>query len=205
MMEHALVILCGGNSVRMGTDKALLPFGDYCLIEYLVKKFSPYFSNIYLSVKRKGDYAHLHLDVMEISDIYPNAGPMSGLFSALSMIRENEAFFMSVDTPFLEPQTALSLFDSLGDSDICTLEQKTTSIELPAGIYTKNIITTVGKCLLLRRLTFENLCERCNVTYVPFEQIESNTLSSLEAQTFNMDTRQDYYDALLQLKNLMQK
>ena len=27
-MENALVILCGGNSTRMGTDKALLPFGD---------------------------------------------------------------------------------------------------------------------------------------------------------------------------------
>ena len=27
-MNYALVILCGGNSVRMGTDKALLPFGD---------------------------------------------------------------------------------------------------------------------------------------------------------------------------------
>ena len=42
-MENALVILCGGNSTRMGTDKALLPFGDTCLIEYLVRKFQPYF------------------------------------------------------------------------------------------------------------------------------------------------------------------
>ena len=46
-MENALVILCGGNSTRMGTDKALLPFGDTCLIEYLVRKFQPYFSRIY--------------------------------------------------------------------------------------------------------------------------------------------------------------
>ena len=28
-MENALVILCGGNSTRMGTDKALLPFGGH--------------------------------------------------------------------------------------------------------------------------------------------------------------------------------
>ena len=40
-MEHALVILCGGSSTRMGTDKALLPFGDACLIEYLVRRFRP--------------------------------------------------------------------------------------------------------------------------------------------------------------------
>ena len=87
-MENALVILCGGNSTRMGTDKALLPFGDTCLIEYLVRKFQPYFSRIYLSVKIKGDYSHLKLPVTEIPDIYPNQGPMSGIFSGLSMIDE---------------------------------------------------------------------------------------------------------------------
>ena len=65
-MNYALVILCGGNSVRMGTDKALLPFGDCCLLEYLVHKFKPYFSTIYLSVKYIGDYAHLNLPVTEI-------------------------------------------------------------------------------------------------------------------------------------------
>ena len=109
-MENALVILCGGNSTRMGTDKALLPFGDTCLIEYLVRKFQPYFSRIYLSVKIKGDYSHLKLPVTEIPDIYPNQGPMSGIFSGLSMIDEECAFFMSVDTPFLEPKTGLNSF-----------------------------------------------------------------------------------------------
>ncbi len=217
-MEHALVILCGGNSVRMGSDKALLPFGDCCLIEYLVRKFSPHFSNIYLSVKRKGDYAHLNLDVTEIADIYPNAGPMSGLFSALSMMREDSAFFLSVNTPFLEPQTALSLLTAIGDAQICTLEQKETPSELPAGVYTKSIITTVGKCLLLRRLTFENLCDRCVVRYVTAGELmasDSTTLqtdtrtqsfvtsqNAVKAQLFNMDTREDYYRALARLQSV---
>ncbi|MGN0351487.1 MAG: molybdenum cofactor guanylyltransferase [Roseburia sp.] len=196
-MEHALVILCGGNSVRMGTDKALLPFGDSCLIEYLVKEFSPYFSNIYLSVKRKGDYAHLNLKVTEISDIYPNAGPMSGIFSALSMIRENAAFFMSVDTPFLEPATGLALFDAIGDADICTLEEKEKTLDLPTGVYTKNIIMSVGKCLLLRQLTFQNLYARCHTKYIPYDAIPTQT--PFEIQNFNMDTRSDYYHALQML------
>ena len=63
VMSHALVILCGGKSTRIGTDKALLPFGDCCLIEYLVRKFQPDFPKIYLSVQQKNDYAHLNLPV----------------------------------------------------------------------------------------------------------------------------------------------
>ena len=54
-MNHALIILCGGGSTRMGTDKALLPFGEVSLLEYLVNKYKPHFSHIYLSVKKPGE------------------------------------------------------------------------------------------------------------------------------------------------------
>ena len=42
-MTHALVLLCGGLSTRMGTNKAFLPFGEYTLIEYQVRRFRPNF------------------------------------------------------------------------------------------------------------------------------------------------------------------
>ena len=42
-MSYALVLLCGGLSTRMGTNKAFLPFGKYTLIEYQVQRFRPYF------------------------------------------------------------------------------------------------------------------------------------------------------------------
>ena len=89
-MNHALIILCGGGSTRMGTDKALLPFGEVSLLEYLVNKYKPHFSHIYLSVKKPGEYTHLSLPVTEIADLYMNAGPMSGVFSGLSMMDEDQ-------------------------------------------------------------------------------------------------------------------
>ena len=99
-MKHALIILCGGGSTRMGTDKALLPFGEVSLLEYLVNKYKPHFSHIYLSVKKPGEYTHLSLPVTEIADLYMNAGPMSGVFSGLSMMDEDQAFILPIDTPF---------------------------------------------------------------------------------------------------------
>lgn len=203
-MEHALVILCGGKSTRMGTDKALLPFGDSCLIEYLVSEFSPYFSKIYLSVKIKGDYAHLNLDVTEIPDLYANAGPLSGVFSALSMIDEENAFFMSVDTPFLEPATGLHLLDALGDADICTIAGSISQYETPTGVFSKNCITTIGKCLLLHQLTFKNLHEKCKTTFLPESDFDDIIHTPLAIQYFSMDTRAEYYHALRILSGLEQ-
>lgn len=196
-MNHALVILCGGSSTRMGTDKALLPFGDACLIEYLVHKFEPHFSNIYLSVKRKGDYAHLNLPAMEIADIYPNAGPMSGIFSGLSMINEESAFFMSVDTPFMEPQTGIALLENLENADICTLRGKAGYLENSTAAYSKSCITSIGRGLLLHRLTFDRLKEQRNTVYLTEKALAKYTDTPVETQFFNLDTREDYYRALL--------
>lgn len=55
-MTHALVLLCGGLSKRMGTNKAFLPFGKYTLIEYQVRRFRPNFKKIYLSVPEMTDF-----------------------------------------------------------------------------------------------------------------------------------------------------
>ena len=40
------------------------------------------------------------------------------------MINEDAAFFMSVDTPFMEPETGIALLDAIGDADICMVRGK---------------------------------------------------------------------------------
>ena len=55
-MSYALVLLCGGLSTRMGTNKAFLPFGEYTLMEYQVRRFRPNFEKIYLSVPKMTDF-----------------------------------------------------------------------------------------------------------------------------------------------------
>lgn len=200
-MEQALVILCGGNSTRMGTDKALLPFGEECLIEYLIQKYQPYFSKIYLSVKKKGEYAHLLLPVTEIPDLYAGAGPMSGVFSGLSMMDEDQAFFLPIDTPFLEPKAALKLLNALDEFDICTIGEETKDFsELPAAAYSKNCIPSIGKCLLLHQFTFEKLHEKCLVSYQTKEDIIKGTETPIDIQFSHLDTRSDYYKALRYLR-----
>lgn len=202
-MENALVILCGGDSSRMGSDKALLPFGNCCLIEYLVHKFQPYFPKIYLSVKQKGIYSHLGLKVREISDIYLNAGPLAGVFSTLSMIDEEKAFYISIDTPFVNPELASLLLEKSDSYDICTIQRKNeVESEILSAVYSKSCITKLGKCLLLRQHSLQTAQGKCKTLYIPEEELEQKFLPSLQTQYFYLDTRASYYRALQYLAEL---
>lgn len=195
-MSHALVILCGGKSTRIGTDKALLPFGDCCLIEYLVRKFQPDFPKIYLSVQQKNDYAHLNLPVTTIGDIYGNAGPLSGIFSALSMISEERAFFISVDTPFVEPTLGLYLLSQPQEHPIWAIERANDQLETLSAVYSKSCIPQVGKAMLFHQYSFNRLHEKCNAGYIPEEELANICPVPLNEQFFNINTRTHYYHAL---------
>ena len=97
-MSYALVLLCGGLSTRMGTNKAFLPFGKYTLIEYQVQRFRPYFEKIYLSVPKMTDswmQLAARLDCTAIPDRVEKIGPLGGLYSCLSAVTE-ELLFLSL-------------------------------------------------------------------------------------------------------------
>lgn len=115
-MTRALVILCGGLSTRMHSDKAFLPFGDATLIDYQIRRFSPYFSKIYLSVPKREERPIDYETVCgcpAIEDIYSRIGPAGGLHSVLKQVPEDIVFFTPVDAPFTDPALAAELCDLL--------------------------------------------------------------------------------------------
>lgn len=201
-MNKALVILCGGDSSRMGTNKALLPFKDKTLVEYIYDKFSPHFDKVYLSVNARGDYTHLGLNIQEIPDIYLNAGPMGAILSSLTMITEEKAFFMSIDTPFMDPVIADYLYSHSSDSDITTFDFEEEFSDSICAIYSKPCIAALGKCLLQHDMSKENFYSKCITKKIDYSIIEDISKVSTEQQLFAVNNREAYYMAVFSvLKN----
>ena len=195
-MTKALVILCGGDSTRMGSDKALLPFKDKCLVEYMYDIYRPYFDKIYLSVKERGMYTHLGLDAQELPDIYLNAGPMGGILSSLTMISEDRAYFVSIDTPFLNPEVGLYLLENSLNYDITTFKFKGDLLDAICAVYNKHCIAALGKCIISHNVTKSNFQSKCYTNLLPLEDIETVSKSTLNQQFFTLNDRNSYYIAL---------
>ncbi len=198
-MNRTLVILCGGDSSRMGTKKALLPFEDKTMVEYVYNKFSPFFDKIYLSVKERGDFAHLNLNAQEIPDISRNAGPYGAILSCLTMISGDRAFFMSVDTPFMDPRTAVFLYDHSLDYDITTFDFSGEFTDTICSVYNKRCIGTLFKSIFLKKDTKNYIQEKCYTNILDTEEIKDISIVSIEQQLYRVNDRNSYYYAVFSI------
>lgn len=91
------IILAGGNSQRMGSDKARLMFDGQPLLHSMVAKMGKLFSEVVLSVRQpRGD-----IDLPQCCDDPAYAGPLAGLVSGLAKIDTPWAFVVACDMPFV--------------------------------------------------------------------------------------------------------
>ncbi|HEY9842313.1 MAG TPA: molybdenum cofactor guanylyltransferase [Candidatus Obscuribacterales bacterium] len=83
-------LLAGGRSSRFGSDKARALLGGSPLILQVARLLSPYAADLKVVAASSGAYADLGLETL--ADTYPAAGPLGGLYTALSDCRTHAEF-----------------------------------------------------------------------------------------------------------------
>ncbi|QYR22004.1 molybdenum cofactor guanylyltransferase [Paenibacillus sp. sptzw28] len=104
------IILAGGQSTRMGTDKALLDIGGKPLLRRLAERMlSLGLNSVTVSVSgneqekkyRAALGESLAAQIRFVQDEYPGCGPLAGLHAGLSGLPAGYAFVMACDMPVL--------------------------------------------------------------------------------------------------------
>jgi len=96
-----VAIQAGGESRRMGQDKALMPFLGQPLIQRVVMHIARIADEIIVTTNRPADYTFLDLPLF--SDIHPGCGPLGGLHTALSYASQPLVAVVACDMPFVNP------------------------------------------------------------------------------------------------------
>ena len=94
-----VLILVGGRSTRMGTDKSRLVYYNEPQIDYvfnLVKQVIPE-QNIFFSVRDK----HQLENKLQITDVYPDFGPFGAIYSAFEFDNSKSWLVLAIDIPYL--------------------------------------------------------------------------------------------------------
>ena len=98
------VILAGGESRRMGVDKAGLVFEGKTFLERIIESMKGIFEETLVVGRRKGDE-----EAYFVPDLREGAGPLGGIYTGLFFSPSFWTLFVPCDMPFLEP----SLYEKL--------------------------------------------------------------------------------------------
>ncbi len=94
------LILSGGKSRRMGSDKALLETGKGSYLQKSASLLKTYCGEVYIS---SGNEMHDLTDTQRIPDVFPSEGPLTGIISAMQTVESAYWLVLAVDLPYIHP------------------------------------------------------------------------------------------------------
>lgn len=104
-MQIGGIVLCGGQSLRMGRPKAWLPFGDEVLLQRVVRILGEVVQPIVVVAAAGQALPALPHGVEIVRDDVEYRGPLAGLVAGLTALngRVDAAYLSGCDLPFLSP------------------------------------------------------------------------------------------------------
>ncbi|WP_456399738.1 molybdenum cofactor guanylyltransferase [Persephonella sp.] len=138
------IILAGGESKRMGTDKAFLKLQGKTFLRHILEAVSKYSDQIIISGNREEELylrecKGIDTEVSVVRDLYPYSGPLNGIISCYDQIKNEKLFIATCDTPLLKHELIPFLLNELNGFDgvIPVIDNK---IQPLNTVYTKKAV-----------------------------------------------------------------
>lgn len=160
-MQITGIILSGGQSTRMGTDKALVQINGETLLEKAIHICRPLCSQIFIS---SNNVAHEKFGYKIIPDEIKNCGPLGGIYSCLKQSETDWNFVLSVDAAFVKPNFVSFLISEIGNYDAVAPVHDFGHEPLIA-MYHKNGLTIMKKMLDSKKYKMNNLLNSINTKF----------------------------------------
>lgn len=196
--QNVGIVLCGGQSRRMGRPKADLPFGSETLLQRVVRILFQVVDHVVVVHAEQQVLPKFPVHVSTVADPVPFGGPMIGLQTGLELIVNlptaySAVYLTSCDAPFLTPEFVQAVLDRLGDQDVAVPFDEEYYFPLAAA-YQTSVLPTIQGLVRQGRRRPRDLFEHCDTRRLPTKSLThvDPTLQSL----VNLNSPEDYASAL---------
>ena len=166
MLNLPCVIVAGGKSSRMGSDKSLLPFGSsQTLTQYQLNKHKNNFNSLHVSCKTKDKFG-FEANFIEDTKEFDEYSPLIALYSILKKF-DTPVCILSVDTPFVTLEVYEKLFTCKGDFDIIIARSPYGSHQLCA-IYSPSILPVLKEQIEANNHKIRSMLDKVKTKYIDF-------------------------------------
>jgi molybdenum cofactor guanylyltransferase len=184
-------ILAGGQSSRMGANKALMQVGGRPIVERVIDQVRPLADDLVLIANTATDYAHLGLPIFP--DLLPGRGPLGGLYTAITQAQHAHTLVTSCDLPFLSPSLLRFLIDLREGWDVVVPLDREGYPQGLHAVYGKGCLEPIRRRLDANLLKVSGLFDDVRVRYVTGEEIDRFDPERLSF--FNANTPRDALQA----------
>jgi molybdopterin-guanine dinucleotide biosynthesis protein A len=138
------VILAGGQSRRMGRDKALVSLEGKPLIQWVLDALSRVCDPVLIVTNSPAPYSFLGAEM--VADLFPGRGAMAGIHAGLFFCRTDRAFVVGCDMPLLNPDLVRFMARLHGPWDV-TVPRIGDFLEPLHAVYSKRCLGPVERLL----------------------------------------------------------
>ena len=191
--EWTGIILAGGLSSRMGSNKALLPLDGSIVLEHVASAIAPAVSRVIVAAGPNVD-AYQALGYTCVEDGYPGKGPLAGLHAALEASETEWNLVCACDMPLIQPSffTTLQRLAASDKTHRAIVPRLEGRVHPLVGIYHIDVLPSLEQCLIEDRLRVTRWLDEVGCRYVEAEDLERAGVQDAAAQLINMNTMQDY-------------
>ena len=162
------LIIAGGKNLRMnGQDKAFLAIDGEQLIDRTVNILKSTCREVF--VVTNSPLSYLNFDCHIVADIYPNKGPLGGIYTGLLYSSLEKAIVVACDMPFLD-RDFICYMKSIADAHDIVVPKVAGKYQPLHAIYSKACLPRIKQLLLADRLKVTNFYRSYKILSISEEQ-----------------------------------
>jgi len=165
--DAAAIVLAGGRSRRMGTDKSMLPVAGRPMIEHICRQLQGTFTRVLISANDAEKFSFLGLDV--IPDRIPDQGPLMAVASALEASESELNLVVSCDIPRIGLPVARRLLVEAGEADAVIPVTEDERQQPLFAVYRRSARRCMEQALASGARRLSDIYNLCRVRFIELE------------------------------------
>ncbi len=191
-MNAGGIILSGGKSSRMGTNKALLKINQKPNIERIKYELEQVVDEIILVTNEPEEYRFLNIKT--VADDFPGRGPLAGIHAGLKATPYQANLVVACDMPFISAKLGRILLEQSKDFD-AVIPIINGRQQMLFSVYQKGILPEIEKCIKGDNVAIKHVLDSFNVRYIEESELNEYSSGNLELIFFNMNYPDEYQHA----------
>ena len=179
-----IIILTGGKSKRMGSDKSQLRFYESNFIRTVIDHSEKISNKIIVVCSKKNKDLFIDLKETVVVDETAGQGPMMGIITGLKNANTDWSLILSVDTPFFTSDMMQKLWDKKANYVGAIFKDKAGIHPLNA-LYKTSTLKDWEKGYKTGDMKLKSVLKKLDINYIEVTGLENETLR-------NINNREEY-------------